>query len=217
MSNLNHPWRVSEINSKKLKEARQEARKRYYRARNGGADEFHTLRARTAARVRLGLPLEAEKTKAWGFIKTRAASEERAKLRTTVQPLRFNAFLMHVHKGMGGHIGIEDSGRSLCGVEFRHPEVEYEQDFSGDRFEPWLQANRPFICKQCIKFMTKKFKRFPNGTVRGPYVCGWRNNAKGGVQYLAQTQGGWVPFISQLADNVETKKRADSFAETCKD
>ena len=53
---------------------------------------------------------------------------------------------------------------------------------------------------------------FPVGTVRGPYVCGWGVRAAGGVQFLVRGRGGWVPFVGQSSEEVETRKRAEDSA-----
>ena len=62
----------------------------------------------------------------------------------------------------------------------------------------------------------KPFVPFPNGTVRGPYTCGWKNDYKGGVQFLVQTKNGWVPFIDKFTNEAECEKRAKEFAKNHK-
>lgn len=56
------------------------------------------------------------------------------------------------------------------------------------------------------------FTPFPPGTVRGPYVCGWSNRAKGGIQHLVQTTGGWVPFIREAGEQQACRLAAECFA-----
>lgn len=61
--------------------------------------------------------------------------------------------------------------------------------------------------------MKKPFVPFPVGTVRGPYSCGMGNDPAGGVQFLVQGKGGWVPFIGKaIVEENETRKRAEEYA-----
>lgn len=63
-----------------------------------------------------------------------------------------------------------------------------------------------------MKTDKKPFIPFPPGTVRGPYICGKGNNAQGGVQFLVQTKGGWVPFIEAAKNEATCEKRAREYA-----
>ena len=56
------------------------------------------------------------------------------------------------------------------------------------------------------------FKPFPVGTVRGPYTCGKGNDPQGGTQYLVQTPGGWVPFISSRWSPEKARAEAQEYA-----
>jgi hypothetical protein len=54
---------------------------------------------------------------------------------------------------------------------------------------------------------------FPVGTVRGPYGTGWGSNPRsGGVQFLVQGKGGWVPFLGKFTEEAETRRKAETYA-----
>lgn len=50
------------------------------------------------------------------------------------------------------------------------------------------------------------------GEVRGPWTCGWGNNAKGGIQYQVRGQEGWIPFIGPTREQKRVLNDAIAFA-----
>lgn len=61
------------------------------------------------------------------------------------------AFLIHVSKGNGGHISCNGGKSSLCGIEKRLHNNDFESDFHESEFPTWLNNNKSFVCRSCLK------------------------------------------------------------------
>lgn len=59
----------------------------------------------------------------------------------------------------GGHIFSESKGATLCGIEKRFPQIEWENDHGEEEFLPWLKLNRPWLCGNCLRSYDKHPKR----------------------------------------------------------
>jgi hypothetical protein len=69
----------------------------------------------------------------------------------------------------------------------------------------------PLKCGLRKNSMTKKYKPFPVGTVRGPFLTGTRFQPT--VQFMVQGPGGWVPFNGKWCiEEAKTEQRAKDYA-----